>query len=140
VQVFAQGGVARKCSTSVGRATAPGLHDRDNEVALDRAQEGKTTMIPKLVRRATPWLAFALICAVPNLASAQTGAEPKSSGFSEQSVEGGRNVVFDDDKALGTAYDPFADIVRGPPRGARLMLLRPRYNFISEMLKSVENL
>jgi hypothetical protein len=99
----------------------------------------------KLVRRAMPWLVLALVTAVPTLAAAQTGAgatpaaAPKST-YSEQKTDNGANIVFDDDKALGTAYDPFADIVKGPPRGARMMLLRPRYNFIPEMLKSVENL
>ncbi len=94
----------------------------------------------KLVRRATSWLAFVLVCACPALALAQGTATPKKSGFSEQKTEGGQNVVFDDDAALGTAYDPFADIVKGPPHGARMNLLRPRYNFVVEMLKSVENL
>ena len=100
----------------------------------------------KLVRRATPWLAFAVAIACPTLAFAQTGTTPgaaggpKGSGFSEQTTDGGRNVVFDDDRALGTAYDPFADIVRARPPAARVNLLRPRYNFVPEMLKSVENL
>jgi hypothetical protein len=97
----------------------------------------------KLVRRATPWLVVAFAIACPTLASAQTGGAanaPKASGFSEQSVDGGRNVVFDDDRALGTAYDPFADLVRAKPPAARVNLLRPRYNFVPEMLKSVENL
>ena len=99
----------------------------------------------KLVRRATSWLAVALACSCPTVALAQTGspataaAAPKK-GFSEQKTENGSSVAFDDDLGIGTAYDPFADIVKGPPRVARVNLLRPRYNFIPEMLKSVENL
>ena len=95
------------------------------------------------LRRPRPLaLAFALatLCSVgsvPALAQGQTG---KSTGFSEQRTENGSAVTFDDDIALGKAMDPYADIVKGPPRAARMQLLRPRYNFVSEMLKSVENL
>ncbi len=91
-------------------------------------------------RRATPWLALVIVCTFPSIATAQNGAAPKSSGYAEHKTDGGSNVVFDDDRALGTAYDPFADIVKGPPHGARMNLLRPRYNFVPELLKSVENL
>ncbi len=105
----------------------------------------------KLVHRATPWLALALVSAVPLPAFAQTGAQappaaapakaaaPKTS-FVEQKTENGNHVVFDDDLASGTAYDPFTDLVRGPLLGARMPLLRPRFNFVPELLKSVENL
>lgn len=89
------------------------------------------------LRRATLGLVLAALCSAPAVASAQTGDRP---GYSEQRTDGGSSVVFDDDKALGKGLDPFADLIKGPPRATRLMLLRPRYNFVPEMLKSVENI
>jgi hypothetical protein len=78
---------------------------------------------------------------LPGIASAQAPASPGAKkGFVETRTESGTNVTFDDDKALGAELDPFMDIVKAPPRAARWNLLRPRNNFISEMLKSVENM
>jgi hypothetical protein len=81
-----------------------------------------------------PLSAFVLF---PRDARAQA---PTRSGYTEQRTEAGAAVVFDDDLAKGTTFDPVGNIVRAPPRAARVTLLRPRYNFVSEMLKSVENL
>jgi hypothetical protein len=72
---------------------------------------------------------------VPRASGAQT-----NNGYTEQRTESGTAVVFDDDLAKGATFDPLGNIVRAPPRAARVTLLRPRYNFVSEMLKSVENL
>ncbi len=88
------------------------------------------------MRRAPALLAFAL-----PFVSAAANAQPKaSSGYAETKTGSGTGVIFDDDLGTGMAFDPFGDIVRSPPRAARMMLLRPRYNFVPEMLKSVENL
>jgi hypothetical protein len=62
------------------------------------------------------------------------------SGYTERRTEAGSAVTFDDDLASGTTFDPMSSIVRARPPAARVTLLRPRYNFVTEMLKSVENL
>jgi hypothetical protein len=80
-------------------------------------------------------LAFTIVILAPPAAAQQ----PKA-GFTEQRTEGGTAVTFDDDLAKGSTFDPMGQIVRAPPRAMRVWLLRPRYNFVGEMLKSVENL
>jgi hypothetical protein len=86
--------------------------------------------------------AFAVL--VPAAASAQTPAKatvaPAKKGFVETRTDAGADVTFDDDQALGDALDPYADIVKARPPAARFNLLRPRTNFVPEMLKSVENM
>jgi hypothetical protein len=79
-------------------------------------------------------VAFTLFVLAPP-AAAQTRA-----GYNEQRVEGGTAVTFEDDLAKGATFDPLGDIVKAPPRAQRMALMRPRYNFVSEMLKTVENL
>ena len=105
-------------------------------------------MKPSFPRRAAPprmletlfVAAFTLL--LPAVAHAQSGSGPSTGkkGFVESRVDGGASVTFDDDQALGAGLDPFLDIVKAPPRAARMNLLRPRNNFVSELLKSVENL
>lgn len=87
--------------------------------------------------RRAAWLAFALVF-VSSGASAQAGSG--GAGYTESRTDSGSAVTFTDDLATGGALGPLGDIVKSPPRAARMMLLRPRYNFVSEMLKSVENL
>jgi hypothetical protein len=79
-------------------------------------------------------VAFTIVVVAP-AASAQTNA-----GYTEQKTEWGAAVTFTDDLAKGSTFDPNGDIVRSRPKAARVTLLRPRYNFVTEMLKSVENL
>jgi hypothetical protein len=95
-------------------------------------------MTPKS-RRAVV-LAFATLTIVPASASAQPARATASGGFVEQRTETGANVIFDDDTALGKGLDPFTDIIKAPPRAARMNLLRPRNNFVAELLKSIENI
>ena len=83
-------------------------------------------------------LCASLFAAAP--ARAQTAPHDARAGFREEKTAGGSSVVFDDDLAQGGALDPFADIVKAPPHAARMGLLRPRTNFVPDMLKSVENL
>jgi hypothetical protein len=104
--------------------------------------------LPSPLRRTTPPFAavvayFAVLALlVPAAAGAQTPGSPTPAkkGFVETRNDSGAAVIFDDDQALGTGLDPFADIVKAPPRAARMNLLRPRNNFVMEMLKSVENI
>jgi hypothetical protein len=77
-------------------------------------------------------------------ASAQTAAKPAgsivTSDYTEQRVEGGSVVTFPGDELPGDPNDPYGGVVRVPPRVLRVGLIRPRMNFVPELLKSVENL
>jgi hypothetical protein len=60
--------------------------------------------------------------------------------YSEQQLEGNQVVTFGDDKLLKTDGDPYPGFIRPPPRVLRVGLIRPRANFVAELVKSVENL
>ena len=60
--------------------------------------------------------------------------------YSEQQLEGNQVVTFGDDKLLHADGGPYGDTIRPPPRVLRVGLIRPRANFVPELLKSVENL
>lgn len=60
--------------------------------------------------------------------------------YSEQQLEGNQVVTFGDDKLLTADGGPYGDTIRPPPRVLRVGLIRPRANFVPELLKSVENL
>ena len=54
---------------------------------------------------------------------------------------GGDQVVkFTGDELVGPNGGAYGDVIRRPPGVTRLGLIRPRMNFVSELLKSVENL
>lgn len=63
-----------------------------------------------------------------------------TSEYVEQSVNGDQVVTFAGDALPGDNDSPWGDTVRRPPRVLRAGLIRPRVNFVSELLKSVENL
>ncbi len=100
------------------------------------------------MRRAVPFLTLALVL-VPCTALAQTPAARGTSaatqnspgpGYTETRLEGNQVVTFPDDLGSGGGPNPWGDVIRRPPGVLRVGLLRPRLNFVSEMLKSVENL
>lgn len=63
------------------------------------------------------------------------------SGYVESGTPGGeQNVVFKDDPLAAGGLGPNDFVIRVPPSPKRVMLLRPRTQFVQEMLKSVENL
>ena len=63
-----------------------------------------------------------------------------SPGYVETERSGERGVIFDDDLTSGASHCPVIDIFKGRRTAARALLLRPRFQFVGEMLKSVENL
>jgi hypothetical protein len=67
-------------------------------------------------------------------------ADPQSQTFVEQANAEGQNVVFKDDPLAAGGLDPHDARITIRPTGVRTFLLRPRTQFVSEMLKSVENL
>lgn len=63
-----------------------------------------------------------------------------SAGYTSRDVAGGQVVEFPGDELPGDGLNPWGDLVRRPPRVLRAGLVRPRMNFVPELLKSVENL
>jgi hypothetical protein len=52
----------------------------------------------------------------------------------------GYGYEFDDDPLAAGGFGPSDATIRVRPRAARTTLIRPRIQFVDEMLKSVENL
>lgn len=65
----------------------------------------------------------------------------KTNDYVEQSIVGGDSVVtFTGDDLAAPPNGAYGDVIRRPPGVMRVGLIRPRMNFVMEMLKSVENL
>jgi len=60
--------------------------------------------------------------------------------YTEQRVGGDQVVTFPGDTLPGDNNSAYGFTVRRPPGVLRQGLIRPRVNFVSELLKSVENL
>lgn len=74
-------------------------------------------------------------------AKADTNATPTASPtYAEQRTEGGSVVTFEKDDLQGGGPSALGDSIRRPPGAIRVGLIRPRFNFVPELLKSVENL
>jgi len=65
----------------------------------------------------------------------------KTNDYTEQtSVAGDSVVTFSGDDLPADPRGAYGDIIRRPPGTIRVGLIRPRLNFVPELLKSVENL
>jgi hypothetical protein len=73
-------------------------------------------------------------------AAAPAKVDTCGKGYSDNVAGEQRTVTFCDDLGDGSSHTPMIDVIRRPPGALRLGLIRPRVQFISEMLKSVENL
>ena len=80
---------------------------------------------------------------------APAGAEPlvrsptggtRAPDYTEKDVAGDQVVTFAGDELSGLARGAYGDTIRRPPGIMRVGLIRPRMNFVSELLKSVESL
>ena len=60
--------------------------------------------------------------------------------YTESRVDGSQVVTFGGDPLKGDDNSAYGFSMRAPPRVLRAGLIRPRVNFVSELLKSVENL
>lgn len=81
-------------------------------------------------------LALATV-AVSSLASAEGGRAPaRRAAAPESSV----TYEFLDDPLAGGGLDPHGGVIKLRNRTVRLLLIRPRTQFVTEMLKSIENL
>jgi hypothetical protein len=78
-----------------------------------------------------------LACALVALASP---ASAQDSTFVERKTTDGQDVRFKDDPVSALAGNPIGAQLTGfhPPK--RFDLMRPRWNFVPEMLKSVEHM
>lgn len=60
--------------------------------------------------------------------------------YTEQRLEGNQVVSFPGDTLPGDLNSPYGGRIVPLPRVLRAGLIRPRVNFVSELLKTVENL
>jgi hypothetical protein len=90
-------------------------------------------MTPK---RIVVGLAALSVLLVSNLASAQA----KKAGATEAKDDKGYGYTFDDDPLAAGGFGPGDATIRVRPGAVRTTLIRPRTSFVTEMLKSVENL
>lgn len=87
-------------------------------------------------------LAFATVTSLGADAGAQKPAAPAppTTAYTELNVGGNQVVTFTGDELDGPSGRPGGALFVRPPGVARVGLIRPRMNFVSELLKSVENL
>lgn len=89
--------------------------------------------------------AVALFSAGARAQSPQASAPPPPSthatgDYVEQNLGGDAIVTFVGDELTTPPGGAYGDVIRRPPGVIRALLIRPRMNFVVEMLKSVENL
>jgi hypothetical protein len=115
-----------------------------DEVFSQAALASKVSMPMKLAISMT--LAAAVAFSAGNVHAEEAGAKKatqthKTNDYVEQSAVGGDSVVtFTGDELAAPPGGAYGDIIRRPPGTVRVGLIRPRLNFVMEMLKSVENL
>ncbi len=73
-------------------------------------------------------------------APAATTTTTTTGDYSENRTDGSAVVVFKEDAVGAGGAGAFGGTILRPPGATRVGLLRPRFNFVSEMLKSVETL
>ena len=73
-------------------------------------------------------------------AAPAASAATATSGYVERRLEGNQVVTFEGDPLKGDENSAYGFTIRRPPGVLRAQLIRPRINFVSELLKSVESL
>jgi hypothetical protein len=87
--------------------------------------------------------AFGLALALGVFATCTAFADnttPNANTYVEKNDGSNQNVTFTDDPMTAGGIDPRGVVLTVRPSAVRMMLLRPRTQFITQMLKSVENL
>ncbi len=93
-------------------------------------------MVSKRVRIVSVALGLAAF-----MASGAAFAQAKDAAAGDKGDKGdGYGYEFDDDPLAAGGFGPNDATIRVRPRAARTTLIRPRIQFVDEMLKSVENL
>jgi hypothetical protein len=64
----------------------------------------------------------------------------RTAEYTEQSLDGDQVVKFTGDELVGVGNEAYGTVIRRPPGVTRCGLIRPRMNFVADLLKSVENL
>jgi hypothetical protein len=64
----------------------------------------------------------------------------KTADYTERNVGGDQVVQFTGDELVGPSGAPVGGTIVRPPGVTRVGLIRPRMNFVTELLKTVENL
>jgi hypothetical protein len=103
----------------------------------------RSSLRRSLALRVRSALCAAIVVVAPASAFAQTGATEAGAGkgaIVEAKTESGYAVWFPVDNLAGGGHDPLGDVMKGGPRAVRCPLMRPRLQFVPEMLKSVETL
>lgn len=96
-------------------------------------------------------LSFGVILSLPIAAAAQAPAQPRASApaaktttrtpdYVEQKTGSDQAIIFTGDELASMSTNPVGGTIRRPPGAIRYGLIRPRLNFVSELLVSVENL
>lgn len=78
-----------------------------------------------------------LLLAAPAFAQ---DAAPAADGAAEGGDKEGYGYEFEDDPLNAGGFGPNDATIKVRPRAARTTLIRPRTSFVTEMLKSVENI
>jgi hypothetical protein len=90
--------------------------------------------------RATPAAKATAPATAPAAASTGSSTTNTTAEYKELSVDGSQVVEFTGDPLKGDENSAYGFTMRAPPRVLRALLIRPRVNFVSELVKSVENL
>ncbi len=96
-------------------------------------------MVSKRVRIVSIAVGLAAFMA-SGAAFAQAGGAAPGAGAGGGDHGDGYGYEFDDDPLSAGGFGPNDATIRVRPRAARTTLIRPRIQFVDEMLKSVENL
>ncbi len=73
-------------------------------------------------------------------AGAPTGRVTQTADYTEHNLAGDQVVKFSGDELVGPTNGAYGDVIRRPPGVMRRGLIRPRLNFVPELLKTVEHL
>jgi hypothetical protein len=106
---------------------------------------------PKIMKLIASFAALSIALTIASVASAQHSTQPssptkaqpsqiKTNDYTEQNVGGDQVVKFTGDELVGPPNGFLGDSIRPLPGAIRVQLIRPRLNFVPELLKSVENL
>jgi hypothetical protein len=76
----------------------------------------------------------------PGSAASASTIAVSTADYTERQVDGGQVVEFPGDPLPADGLGVDGDLIRAVPRVLRAGLIRPRLNFIPELLKTVENL
>jgi hypothetical protein len=69
-----------------------------------------------------------------------TTTTTRTADYTEQNLGGDQVVKFTGDELVGPPGSYYGTSIRPAPGVTRVGLIRPRMNFVAELLKSVENL